>query len=73
MPKPTITRSGNCIVVTDGKRTRQSICSSSQSAKALETRLIRDPAMVARWIKFVEPEQLELPLTGGTAAFEDRT
>ena len=62
-----ITRSGNCLTVTDGKRNRQAICSSTQSAKALETRLARDPSMVARWIKFVEPEQLELPLVGGTA------
>ncbi len=62
MPQPTITRTGNTVVISDGRRSSQSVCASPGAAKSLATRLKNDPAMVARWLRHVPPVQLDLPL-----------
>ena len=62
MPKITVSRSGNTVTVSDGTRTRQSVCADSRSAKGQEARFKNDPAYAARWLKAWEQEQLTLPM-----------
>ena len=62
MPKITVSRAGNTITVSDGKRTRLSSCASLASAKAQEARFKNDPEYAARWLRAFEPVQLALPL-----------
>lgn len=62
MPKITVSRAGNTVTVTDGKRTRQSVCATTSAAKGQETKLKNDTAMAARWLVAFEPVQLTLPL-----------
>ena len=64
MPKPkiTVTRAGNTLTVSDGKRTRQSVCATTSAAKGQETKLKNYPALAARWLVAFEPVQLDLPL-----------
>ena len=57
----TVTISGNTITVTDGARTRHSSCASPASAKSLATRLKNDPSFARKWMKVIEPVQLDLP------------
>ncbi len=61
-PKIIVTTAGNTITVTDGKRTRSSICATSSSAKSLSTRLTKDVVFAAKWMRSPEPVQLVLPL-----------
>jgi len=62
MPKITVSRAGNTVTVTDGTRTRQSVCATASAAKGQETRLKNDTAMAVRWLAAFEPVQLDLPL-----------
>ena len=62
VPKITVSRAGNTLTVTDGRRTRQSVCANAGAAKSQETRLKNDKAYAARWLKAWAPEQLTLPL-----------
>ena len=57
-----VLRSGNTVTVSDGTRTRQSVCATVSAAKGQETRLKNDTAMAARWLVAFEPVQLTLPL-----------
>lgn len=60
MSKILITHAGKIVIITDGKHTRQSICSTPRSAKLLETRLKNDRSLALRWLKATEPVQLEM-------------
>ncbi len=62
MAKITVSRAGNTLTVTDGKRTRQSVCATTSAAKGQETKLKNYPALAARWLVAFEAVQLELPL-----------
>jgi|GEM_PF-6524790 len=62
MPKITVSRAGNTVTVSDGTRTRQSVCATVGAAKGQETKLKNDTAMAARWLVAFEPIQLDLPL-----------
>ena len=62
MAKLTITAAGNMVTVSDGKITRQSLCSTPGSAKALATKLTNDTGMVAKWMRKPEPVRLVRPL-----------
>jgi hypothetical protein len=62
MSKLSILRTGNTITVSDGVRTRQSVCASASAAKGLETRLSNDRALALKWMRGTEPVQLSLPL-----------
>ena len=61
--KITVTRAGNTITVSDGKRVRHSCCANASAAKSLASRLERDQEFAGKWMRFGEPVQLELPLT----------
>ncbi len=63
-----ITRNAKVVSVTDGKDMRAEGCKSLVAAEKLETRLKADLVGARRWMKHREPEQLELPLVGGTAS-----
>ena len=56
------------VSVTDGDNIRVEGCRSIHAAAGLETRLKADLDGARRWMLHREPEQLELPLIGGTAA-----
>ena len=60
-PKITVSRAGNTVTVSDGKRTKLSSCASPASAKAQEARFKNDPKYAARWLRAFEPVQLTLP------------
>ena len=62
MPKIIVTRAGNTLTVSDGKRTRQSVCATTGAAKGQETKLKNNPTYAARWLVAFEPVQLDLPL-----------
>ena len=57
-----VIRTGSAIIVSDGKRTRESLCANPSAAKGLETRLKADKAAAAKWARGHDPEQLSLPL-----------
>ena len=63
--KITITREGNTLTVTDGRRTRLSSCASSAAAKSLASRMTNDPVFAAMWMGFNDPVQLRLPFDAG--------
>ena len=63
--KITITREGNTLTVTDGRRTRLSSCANAAAAKSLSSRMNNDPAFAAKWMGFNDPVQLPLPFDAG--------
>jgi len=68
VPKITITRAGSYLTVTDGKRTRESLCASPGAAKGLASRMKNDQVFAAKWMRYTGAEQLELPLEVPPAA-----
>ncbi len=59
--KIAITREGNTLTVTDGRRTRLSSCANAAAAKSLASRMDNDPVFAAKWMSLKEPVQLALP------------
>ena len=62
MPKLTVTRVSNVIVVTDGTLTRMYSCTTIGAADILEAKLRNDRKMSAKWLRHTDAVQLELPL-----------
>ena len=69
--KITITREGNTLTVTDGRRTRLSSCANAAAAKSLASRMTNDPMFAAKWMGFNDPVQLALPFDAGPGDHAD--
>ena len=52
-----VTRSGDIITVTDGRRSRKALCAGTDEAKALEARLMGNLRLAKKWMLTLEPEQ----------------
>ena len=63
--KITITREGNALTVTDGRRTRLSSCASAAAAKSFASRMNNDLVFAAKWMNFNDPVQLALQFDAG--------
>ena len=59
--KITVTREGNTLTVTDGRRMRLSSCASSAVVKSLASRVTNDQVFATKWMGFNDPVQLPLP------------
>ena len=70
--KITVTREGNTLTVTYGRRTRLSSCASSAAAKSLASRMTNDPMFAAKWMGFNDPVQLPLPFDAGPGDHADQ-
>jgi hypothetical protein len=69
MPKFTVTTAGYTITVTDGSRSRKSLCASPTAAQTLATRLMSTPAMAEKWLGYggrmeLDPYISEPPVYG---------
>ncbi len=60
-----VTRRSNVVSVTDGRDIRMHGCKSVDAATMLAAQLTADPVAALKWMKQVQPVQLELPLVGG--------